>query len=314
MFVFLTACRNEARILPEFFEEFQQMIRRAALAGRTRLYVVDDLSTDRSVELLEEFQRSAIDIEVHIIRVPTNLGNQGALFFGLVQVQLEPGDTLITFDCDGEDDVAAIPSILELAAANPGKVVVIERGRRTESALFKLSFSCYKRIFRVLTRQKVIPNNFLLMPGSFAGTLQRSPLAAVHFAYAALKLHPQYVATVRDRRRRYGGQTSQNGFMLVSHGLVGLMVFFEVVVAKIFMLLFLLGGIAVGLVGCGVIMPASWLNAHRIVFWGIAFSFVIAVWLLGLLLSAAFALIFRLITFTLARAAAERLTESTLRG
>lgn len=301
MYVFLTACRNEARILPEFFAEFLHMVRTAGIADRTRLYVVDDLSTDRTTDILEEFGRSGAGIDVRVIRAPTNLGNQGAMFFGLRHLEVDANDVLITFDCDGEDDVAQIPSIIELGARNPGKMVMIERGHRREPFLFKVSFACYKLLFRFFTRQKIVPNNFLLIPGGLVSTLQCSPLAAVHFAYAILKLRPEYVSTVRDRRRRYGGQTSQNAFMLVSHGLVGLMLFFEVVVAKIFMLLFLFGGFGIGVVVLAVLFPADWLAAQRTLIWCAIAAGIVAVGLFGLLLSASLAFIFKLTAFTLAQ-------------
>src|SRR5438270_2700550 len=130
MHVFLTACRNEARILQDFLDEFQMMVKTAGIEGQTRLFVVDDLSTDDSVAIIEAFGRSTTGIDVRVIRVPTNLGNQGAMFFGLRQLEIGPEDVLVTFDCDGEDDVAQIPSILQMGAQNPGTMVLIERGNR----------------------------------------------------------------------------------------------------------------------------------------------------------------------------------------
>ena len=50
-----------------------------------------------------------------------------------------------------------------------------------------------------------------------------APLAsAVHFAYAVLKMKFPSITTRRDRRQRYGEKSSQNLFMVASHGLVGL--------------------------------------------------------------------------------------------
>lgn len=314
MYVFLTACRNEERILPEFLLEFVETLRKAGIAEKSRLYVVDDLSTDRSVAILEEFGQSDAGVDVRVIRAPTNFGNQGAMFFGLRRLEIGRDDILITFDCDGEDDVAEIPSILELGARNPGKVVLIERGRRKESLLFKVFFASYKLLFRFFARQTIIPNNFLLIPGAVVAAIQSSPLAAVHFAYAILKLRPQYVSTTRNRRARYGGQSSQNIFMLVSHGLVGLMLFYEVVVAKIFMLLFLFGGFAASVVGIAVVVPANQEAVQRTLIWSAIAAGIIVLGLFGLLLSAALALIFKLAAFTLVRTAVGQPLESTPRS
>jgi len=306
MFIFLTACRNEERTIREFWAEFVAMARTAGLLGQTVLYIVDDFSTDGTVALLEQMHTESSGVDLRIIRAPTNLGNQGAMFHGLRRVEIEPEDMLVTFDSDGEDDVNQMPSILEIGVQNPGKAVLIERGRRRESLRFKVFFATYKLIFRYFTRETVVPNNFMLLPGSLVPVIQRSPLAAVHLAYAILKLHPGYVATVRDRRSRYGGRSSQNIFMLVSHGLVGLMLFFEVVVAKIFVLLFLFGLFTASIIVLAVAIPVEEVVAHNILLSTAVAAAAGAVGLFGLLLSAALALMFKLTSFMLAEFAADR--------
>jgi glycosyltransferase involved in cell wall biosynthesis len=291
-YCFLTACRNEQLILEQFLGEFREMLERTAIAARTTLYVVDDLSFDRSREVLQRYAASA-PFRLVVIPAPTNLGNQGAMFLGLQQVDLGPADVLITLDCDGEDDVREVPSIIAEGERSPGSVVLIERGSRTESLRFKLFFAIYKAMFRSLTRRQIVPNNFMLVPGRYVPAFRRSPLAAVHFAYALYKLAPPHVAVIRDRRPRYGGNTSQNLFMLVSHGLVGLMVFYEVVVAKLFMFLGLFSGTAVALVALGIALAGAGELPQRLLSWsaiGLAFGAVAA---LGLLVSAGLALIFK---------------------
>jgi len=306
MFIFLTACRNEERTIREFWAEFVGMAGTAGLLGRSVLYIVDDFSTDGTMALLEEMQTESSGVDLRIIRAPTNLGNQGAMFHGLRRVDIEAQDMLITFDSDGEDDVNQMPSILEMGRRNPGKAVLIERGRRRESLLFKLFFATYKLIFRYFTRQTVVPNNFMLLPGALVPVVQRSPLAAVHLAYAILKLRPPYVATVCDRRSRYGGTSSQNIFMLVSHGLVGLMLFFEVVVAKIFVLLFAFGLFTASIIVLAVAIPAEEVVAHNLLLSTAIAAAAGAIGLIGLLLSAALALMFKLMSFMLAEFAVDR--------
>jgi glycosyltransferase involved in cell wall biosynthesis len=299
MYIFLTACRNESLTMPAFLAEFAAMLEEAGIKEQSKLYVVDDLSTDDTVAIL----RGATGTDVNVILAPTNLGNQGAMFYGLRRLQVGPDDLLITLDSDGEDDVAQVPSVIALAAANPGKAVLIERGRRKESLKFKVMFTGYKMIFRSLTRQTVVPNNFMVLPGRLVPSIQAAPLAAVHFAYAVLKLRPSYVTTKRDRRSRYAGNSSQNMFMLVSHGLVGLMVFFEVLVAKIFMLLFGFGVFSVAVVGLAIALPAGWLSIQRTLVWTAIAAGIGAVGMFGLLLSAALALVLKLAAFTLAQSA-----------
>jgi polyisoprenyl-phosphate glycosyltransferase len=305
-YVFLTACRNEEAILGEFLREFTEMTRAAQIEHSAMLYVIDDLSSDRSVEILEAHRRTAPVTALEIIRAPTNFGNQGAMFYGLSKIQVDPNDVLITFDCDGEDDVNEVTSIIKLGADNPGKLVLIERGQRKESLVFRIAFYFYKLLFRFLTGQHVIPNNFLLIPGRYVSAIQRTPTAAVHFAYAVLKMKLPSVTTRRNRRSRYGGASSQNLFMVASHGLVGLMIFYETVVAKI---LFLLGAFVVGTIGLiGAAMSLRQYPAtERALLWlsGALAGFDLG--FLGLLLAAALAFIFKLTVFNLTLLGAEGL-------
>jgi hypothetical protein len=299
--VFLSAFRNEAGIIEEFLAEFAPMVEAAGIADRTTLTLVDDDSTDDTCARIERFVlEKKPRCRIEVIPAPTNLGNQGAMFFGLRRIEIAPDDVLVTFDCDGEDDVREVRSILELGRANPGKVVLIERGRRNESLRFKLFFAVYKLLFRFLSGKRVVPNNFMLIPGKFVPAIRNAPLAAAHLAYGVLRLAPPNVVTSRDRRPRYGGQTSQSLFMLVSHGMVGLMVFYEVVVAKLFMLAFALGVVDTGLAAAWLFVPPEYPHVRTGVLASAAGPAIAAVALIALLLSAAFALGFKLAAFNLA--------------
>src|SRR5688572_29307648 len=102
MYVFLTACRNEEEILDAFLAEFTATVRSAGLADASVLYVVDDFSTDRSREILGRYRDSPGGVPLRLLEAPTNLGNQGAMFYGLSRIEIGPADVLVTFDSDGE--------------------------------------------------------------------------------------------------------------------------------------------------------------------------------------------------------------------
>ena len=281
------------------------MLFRSGIAANAVLYVIDDLSTDRSVDILQQARGELSGAVLHVIRAPTNLGNQGALFYALSHVDVGEEDILVTFDCDGEDDVRQIPSILELSAANPGKLVLIERGRRYEPLRFRIPFHVYKLLFRYLTRQTIIPNNFMLIPGRYVPFVRRTPLAAVHFAYAILKTKFPATTTQRDRRHRYGGRSSQNLFMVASHGLVGLMVFYETVIAKLLLLLMVFGLFSLGVVACALAISDQNLAAQRMLLWISGATAGMGLAFFSLLLASALALIFKMAVFTLSFAAVE---------
>ena len=136
-------------------------------------------------------------------------------------------------------------------------------------------------------------------------------MAAVHFAYAILKNRFPSVATERDRRSRYGGHSSQNLFMVASHGLVGLMVFYETVIAKLLLLLAALGLLSLVVVGVAVVVPND-LVAQRTLLW---VSLVIAgmgAGFFSLMLASALALIFKMVVFSLSQVGVEQLATPTL--
>ena len=168
-YLFLTAYRNEVQIIETFLSEFSAMLREARIDGQAALYLVDDLSLDGTRDAILKFRSAIGSPPISIISTPTNLGNQGAMYYGLRRLPVAADDVVITFDCDGEDDVRAIPRVIELGCANPGRVILIERGRRSESLGFRVLFSGYKALFRFMTGKDVVPNNFLLLPGSLVG-------------------------------------------------------------------------------------------------------------------------------------------------
>jgi glycosyltransferase involved in cell wall biosynthesis len=296
-YVFLTAFRNESLILETFLREFVEMTRLAGIEDQVVLNLVDDLSTDNSRDTIERFRANGHGCEVNVISVPTNLGNQGAMFHGLAQIEVDPDDVLITLDCDGEDDVSEARSIIELGRSNPGKMILIERGRRSDSTAFKFFFFAYKLLFRFLTNQRVVPNNFMLIPGRYVPAIRRSPLVSTHLANGVLKLNLPSVVVSRDRRPRYGGRTTQNLSMLVSHGLVGIMVFYEVMVAKVLTLMLGLGVLQGAIIFLGIVSAPK----RTLLLWTAAGMSIAAI---GFLLCAAIALIFKLIAYHLAAGAA----------
>ena len=94
--------------------------------------------------------------------------------------------------------------------------------------------------------------------------------------------------------------------MLVSHGLVGLMVFYEVVLAKLFVLSFAVMGVAAALVAAGILLPPYVAWAGRVILW-IAIGLMIAASAgFALLVASGLAIAFKLNVYFLTELAAER--------
>jgi glycosyltransferase involved in cell wall biosynthesis len=97
---------NEAPNLPEVLEELVAALEGASLTFE--ILVVDDGSTDDSVEVLEKYQQRYRQLRwIHFRR---NAGKSEALQSGFELVQ---GRNVVLMDADGQDDPGSIPVLLD---------------------------------------------------------------------------------------------------------------------------------------------------------------------------------------------------------
>jgi len=228
----LTASRNDSNLLESFLNELLEVLEKASITKNTVLYFVDDLSVDQTQEILKKWIDTN-QLKIVLIPLDTNLGNQGAMAYGLKQVKLPEDALLLTLDSDGEDNLQKIPELLELAKKNKDKVVFTERGQRMDPLHIRLLYRLYRFLFLRITGKKIIPNNFMIVPAKYLCAIQKAPFVAVYYALAVLRLGIPYTSVCYDRRKRFFGHSSQNMYNLMSHGLVGLMMFYETVIPKI---------------------------------------------------------------------------------
>lgn len=130
-------CFNEEAVLPETISRLlallDELCARGLVTGDSAITFVDDGSRDRTWEIIETAR--AADARVCGIRLSTNRGHQHALLAGLLNA---PGDVLISLDADLQDDLAAIPRMLE-AHGQGAEIVYGVRARREHDTFFKRS-------------------------------------------------------------------------------------------------------------------------------------------------------------------------------
>lgn len=104
-------------LLPAFNEELaiesvlEEIV--AALGEEEIAYeivVVDDASTDRTVEFAERFARDCWQCEVRVVRCPENRGAGAARKVGIREAK---GDVVVMLDADGSYPANAIPELLQ---------------------------------------------------------------------------------------------------------------------------------------------------------------------------------------------------------
>ena len=129
---FVVPCYNELEALPETHRQLSTLmetLRRADLASaQSRIYYVDDGSTDGTWELICGFARGP---GVVGLRLSRNFGHQSALLAGLFSAS---GDAAITIDADLQDDIGVIPQMIGNFRGGSEIVYGVRRERTTDTA------------------------------------------------------------------------------------------------------------------------------------------------------------------------------------
>ncbi len=149
---------NEEECLPRLHAELCRAC--DPLPYRFEFLFVDDGSTDRSVEVLEELRRA--DPRVRYVALSRNFGHQAALSAGLAHAA---GDAVITMDGDLQHPPNLIPQLL--ARWREGFEIVNTVRLETEgiSPLKRLFSACFYRTFNWITSVRIEPGgaDFRLM-------------------------------------------------------------------------------------------------------------------------------------------------------
>jgi glycosyltransferase involved in cell wall biosynthesis len=128
-------CYNEQEVLPETTARLQAMLARLKANGEiaegSAIYYVDDGSRDRTWEMIHDYSERNAD--VCGIKLSRNRGHQNALLCGLLTA---PGDILISLDADLQDDLEAIPQMIQRYREG-SEIVFGVRRKRTKDTFFK---------------------------------------------------------------------------------------------------------------------------------------------------------------------------------
>lgn len=121
---------NEEESLPTLYEEVRAALDGPQMKGaRWELVLVDDRSTDRSLEVMLALRER--DKRVHIVRFQSNSGQTAAMAAGF---ECAHGEVVVTIDADLQNDPADIPRMV--AALDGGADIVAGWRRKRHDGLF----------------------------------------------------------------------------------------------------------------------------------------------------------------------------------
>ena len=147
---------NEADGLPDFVSRFHLTRQSFAAVVDLRLLVVDDGSTDRTLDIVRAEALASPGI-VRYLSLAANAGQQAALIAGLCHAG-SWADALVTMDADLEHPLEVVPSLVEIWARHrPVVVHAVRRQTRLLPWFKRWPSALFYRVAAALTRLDLAP-------------------------------------------------------------------------------------------------------------------------------------------------------------
>ena len=127
-------CYNEEEVLPEtskqLSELFTRLLDEKKISPYSRILFVDDGSRDKTWEIISDLSKASQFFSG--LKLSHNVGHQNALLAGLMKAR-EACDCAISIDSDLQDDILAIPQMLEKYENGADIVYGIRKSRKTDT-------------------------------------------------------------------------------------------------------------------------------------------------------------------------------------
>ncbi len=191
-----------------------------------------------------------------VLKLRRNVGHQRSIAIGLgfVAEHMQPEQTVVVMDSDGEDLPLSIPMLLDALKDEGTDVTVAQRKSRVETLKFKAFYAVYKRFFRLMTGRRINFGNFMALKTHTVRRLVAMHELPIHVAGAVLASKLRVTPILLDRGPRYAGQSKMNFIGLALHGFKGLMIFAEDVLVRVGIASIGIGMLALGGASLAVIL------------------------------------------------------------
>lgn len=127
-------CYNEQEVLPETIKELggvlERLIKDERVSPKSKILFVNDGSKDKTWELISKYTKEYEYITG--IKFSRNYGHQNALLAGM-SVAVKYSDMIITIDADLQDDINAIPEMVEKYDEGYDVVYGVRNSRKTDT-------------------------------------------------------------------------------------------------------------------------------------------------------------------------------------
>lgn len=248
-------CFNEAEVLPETARRLTELLQRlsdaAAIDADSRLYFVDDGSTDATWQIVERLH--AADARVCGIKLSRNRGHQNALLAGLFAAE---GDAVVSIDADLQDDVDAIGAMVDAWRGGADIVFGVRSQRAHDTAFKRLTATAYYRMMAAMGVQVVLDHaDFRLMSRTAVEALREYPETNLFLRGIVPLLGFRTARVEYARAPRLAGQSKYPLRRMISLAVQGVTSFSAVPLRLITAL-----GFAVSLGSLALVMWAVWVR------------------------------------------------------
>ena len=147
-------CYNEEEVLEETCGRLLALLATLTATGQispaSRVCFVDDGSADRTWALIESL--AGKDHRITGIKLSRNRGHQNALLAGLLTAE---GDAIISVDADLQDDIDAIPRMIEQLTRGADIVFGVRSRRDNDSVFKRVTAHAFYRLMNWLGAQTI---------------------------------------------------------------------------------------------------------------------------------------------------------------
>jgi glycosyltransferase involved in cell wall biosynthesis len=147
-------CYNEEEVLPETASRLlallADMVSANRIAAQSKIFFVDDGSTDRTWPIIEELSQQHSNIAG--IKLARNCGHQHALLAGLYTAE---GDALVSIDADLQDDISVIERMVEDFRGGAHIVYGVRRRRDSDSSWKRATAHAFYRMMNLLGAESI---------------------------------------------------------------------------------------------------------------------------------------------------------------
>lgn len=204
----IVPCYNEEAVLHETNARITDVIKRMeteALISHGRIMYVNDGSADRTWQIVEELAQA--DQHVGGLCLAHNVGHQQALWAGLEWAAAH-SDAAISIDADLQDDVEAIPQMVELWLHGADVVYGVRRERKTDTWFKRTTAQGFYRLMRVMGSEVVYNHaDFRLMSRRALQALMAYPERNLFLRGMVAQLGFNTASVYYDRAERFAGES-----------------------------------------------------------------------------------------------------------